>query len=120
MVLPARSTTEVRFDAAWWNGLDRADQLVAVQGSMTSYQAGYRDGMTFGLGEGRIGYAQTDKLVAKFYPMFSHTIGFYASAISDFYARNPKSSSAEIGGVMGCLTDRNLESCEAVAKQFSE
>jgi hypothetical protein len=48
LVLPARSTTYVTFDGAWWSGLTYAEKVAAVEGMFAAYDGAFHDGVGSG------------------------------------------------------------------------
>lgn len=102
-------------DFNWWAGLTRGEQLVAIETAVDAYPAGWADGATSAeifLGSRAYRGAQRHRD----YPKFSHTFGFYASAVSDFYALHPSAHKASVGDIIGCLADNPSTSCNDLAK----
>lgn len=104
--------SDVTFDGNWWNSLDLDGQLSAVQRTMAGIQEGFFVGMMRVPGPTMATYT-------KYAPVFSHTFGYYQSAVTDFYVTHPEAMKADIGAVMDCLGDKPLFSCATLAKKVA-
>lgn len=112
-VLHAASTPSATFDRTWWEYLTSTERDTAVSGAISGYQSGYVEGTVATTLPGSSARAIT----LKHFPKFSHTMGYYAAAVSDFYVTHPEGAEAELGDIIGCLADRPLlGSCADVAK----
>lgn len=112
VALPARSSTYGAFDSVWWNQLSASQQVAAVMGAISAFRGGYVEGIVAATAPGSSARA----IAAKHLPGFSHIMGFYVSAVTDFYVRYPEGSHAEIGDVLSCLSDNPWTPCSDVAK----
>jgi len=106
-LVPARSTTELRTDGAWWRDLTESGRLTAVEAAEDAYLFGF----VAGSGSEAAYYVAHPKASEndgfawerKTAPVFSKTFGAYTAAITDFYER--KNNSVSIGRLMNCLQD---------------
>jgi hypothetical protein len=110
----AQSSNEVTFDSTWWNGLSQTEQLDAVQAAIAGISEGFVIGML--RAQQASHNAPPESAFGKYYPAFSHTFGYYQSAVTDFYITRPEASRADIGSIMQCLSDKPFFSCSEVAK----
>lgn len=108
--LPAQSGADRNY-RQWWNELSQDEQLVAVDGAMTGYFAGYTEGIAKAASSG-----SSITSAMKHFPRFKHIMGYYAAAITDFYVNHPDGAYASTGDVLGCLADEPITSCDELAK----
>lgn len=116
-IAPARSSDTsgtVRLNASWWSTLPEEMQVGVIEGAMSGIETGYQRGLAK---VWRDSHGAVPLVSLEYSPSFSHTFGFYRSAITDFYVTHPKAGKAEIGAVMECLSDKPLFTCDQVAKR---
>ena|SRR6185437_9249317 len=97
----------ISLDAGWWGTLTAAGRLGAVEGSTDAYVAGWARGYTDGAAAKRTHAV----------PTFSHTFGYYVSAVTDFYETHDRVRQVTIGPIMGCLADKPTTSCNTLARE---
>jgi hypothetical protein len=100
-------------DGYWWTTLTNAQQLYVVMGAIDAYHNGIVNGS----------YSTAQLLGRNSAPesvrarsLFTHTLGFYVAAITDFYDVHPNAKAATIGEVLSCLADRPDMPCAKVAE----
>ena len=101
----------------WWSNLDHNDQVIAIEAGIDAYIAGWVDGARSTKASAR----RESLLSGREAPLLSevsHTFGFYASAVSDFYALHPKAHNADVGDILGCLADNPVDPCSELAKFY--
>lgn len=103
------SAKSIALDASWWGTITAEERLGAVEGSTDAYAAGWDRGFN----EGSAGGKRSRE------PRFSHTFGYYLSAISDFYDMHERARKVGIGPIMGCLADSPLVSCSELAGEIT-
>ena len=101
---------------AWWSNLDHSNQVLAVEAEIDAYIAGWTDGLIRFERVLGVGYSRAQR--HRYFPTFSHTFGFYASAVSDFYALHPKAHNADVGDIIGCLADNPIDPCSELARFY--
>jgi hypothetical protein len=93
-------------------------KLYAVILAIGAYARGYENGYI--IAYTRSGSTTSpDKIIAGMHrtlPTFSHTFGFYVSAVDDFYNIHPTAIQAPVEAVIGCLQDKPYISCDEVAQ----
>jgi hypothetical protein len=121
LLLPfaAMASTYLDQEASWWNSLSAGEKLVAVAAGLDAYEAGYDGGQMDAVisAPPKTGLSKVvlDGLRA-LHPTFSHTFGFYSSAITDFYVTHPTAAKVTVGAIIGCLADKPNVSCDSLAK----
>lgn len=131
--LPASGTETLTEDATWWNSLEEANQLAAVQAALDAYETGFVDGALNFQGTfyhlalkqplsqreatllGNLGLSAAKQTVNSS-PGFPSTFGTYVHGISDFYANHPEAARASIGDILSCLAARAIRTCDSVAQ----
>ena len=117
----ALATETISTDAVWWNSLDESQQDLAVLASMEAFWEGFGAGTATQESYDTLSTSGGHKVRESLRPPiprveFSKTIGTYRHEITDFYVNHPEASTETIGGILWCLSDEPLLSCDEIAK----
>lgn len=93
-----------RYTFGWWSALTYDQQVLVVGVEINGFDEGWVEGTL------RNGTVRNPKR-----PHFSHTLEYYAAAISDFYILHPGAHGASVADILGCLEDDPFTSCASVA-----
>jgi hypothetical protein len=77
---------------------------------LTAYEHGYFQGAMHFRGPATVAGVNASL------PVFSHTFGFYISAIDDFYTVHSEAARVDAAEVVGCLADKPIYSCSELAQ----
>lgn len=123
----------INVDRDWWDNTVPTDSKVfVIQGMLSAYQAGWESGVTaegsrferesraysqaFQSAVRAISYRKLPNgdFAAYQHPAsFSHTFGYYQSAVDDFYSVHTSESKLFIGNVLACLADTPEPVCSS-------
>jgi hypothetical protein len=124
LVLPASralgSPPELGLDGSWWSGLSQDQRTIAVAAEISAFAAGAATTeMEQAAGAGKQpSESELPKYGYKELARFTHTIGYYRSAIDNFYATHD-TPRTPVSLVLSCLQDKALFSCDQVARIFA-
>jgi hypothetical protein len=104
----------ITLDATWWNGLSDGEQGAAVAAALDAFRSGLIETWGYTLASGHVTNSDPTGVFRLMRASFTHTFGYYQSAITDFYVTNPHSK-ATIGDLIPCLDDKDLESGKSAA-----
>jgi hypothetical protein len=114
LMIPVRASEIVLSDGPWWSQLSLSQKRTAVLAAQVAYTEGYVDGYSLVAVPGSAAW----KFAVRHSPSFSHSIGYYIAAITDFYDKYPQGARVDIGAVMTCLSDNPIMSCANVVKYY--
>jgi cystathionine beta-lyase/cystathionine gamma-synthase len=111
-------------DGGWWESLSQDEQFVAVESGISAIQTAYVSGIDAtalivhpGSYQNYLNLAtQADHTR----PQFSHTFGYYISAVTDFYVVHANARKALVAAVLDCLADNPVLSCANVARDAQQ
>lgn len=131
-VAPARATTSLTMDGAWWQGLSQGEKIVALQGILDGLDSGYDSGRTNGWFEAihtfGVPFSQVQTASSKFIndpppnkPQFSKTFRIYIDEINLWYEVHPKRTTVKPSGLLGyCFVDKPSFSPGATCDDFGK
>ena len=118
-----RVLRSVAQDGGWWKSLTYSQQLVVVESTMSAFQTAYVDGIDATAllvrSDSFHDYMALTSRADHGIPQFSHTLGYYISAVTDFYTIHPEATKASVALVISCLADNPIRSCVNVARESS-
>lgn len=130
MFIPIRSNTAVPVspDASWWANLSTAEQRIAVEAAISSYESGFGAGLSAAVSTMNDTSHESTSFWEEFAARtvrnayrdgrtkYSHSADFYASAVTDFYKLHTDRSDIRIGDLITCLADNPSYTCDSLAK----
>ena len=114
IVSRADGATRVTLDATWWSGLSDGEQGAAVAASLDAFRSGLMQMWSYVLESRHVVKDDPTGVFRLMRASFTHTFGYYQSAITDFYVTNPHTN-ATIGDLIPCLDDNDLADGKSVA-----
>lgn len=100
----ASADESITMDGNWWQSLSEHEQVNVVQGMVASAEDVFDSGV----------FADNLLILEKYpkvnptspnTPRYSHTFGFYAHEIQDFYALHSDKLNVRVGSLFACMDD---------------
>ncbi|MBD5605185.1 MAG: hypothetical protein IAI48_08870 [Candidatus Eremiobacteraeota bacterium] len=122
----ATATERIIFDGAWWQSLTHDEQLIAVQGMLSGYSAGFLDGAvgeelprkpTMAQLDART--RQLDRVAKYAYAESPYSFGTIVDRISAAYRDHPALEKIRVENFYDCAAT-SVDGCEATAREFEQ